>query len=108
MTSATTMLQEIPGGTPPSLNSWPAIIGVAIGAILWGGAKLRTMWGSEGGQADVIGTLREQLDKETARADKNAAARDAAVDQIGAMRMQIQDLTLQVQALQAQVKAMAK
>jgi len=112
------MLEEIPGASnvsaPTSLLGWlTAAATVAVPSMLWGISRLRIMWSrdavdraSADGQGDVIATLRAQLAAETERANKNGAARDAAIDQIGQLRVQVQDLTLQVQLLTAQVQSL--
>jgi len=94
---------EIPGGTGGLLG----FLGAAVmGALLFLRKYLpSSAVGIEasGAQVDIIANLREQLEKESAARDRAEAARDAAIEQIGKMRLQIQDLALQVQALQAEV-----
>jgi len=94
---------DFPGGTAGSIG---AIAAAITGGLLWLRKYLPSSAvdiAASGAQNDIITNLREQLEKETTRADRAEAARDGAIEQIGKMRLQIQDLALQVQMLQNEV-----
>jgi uncharacterized membrane protein YccC len=104
-TRAATM-DQIPGGASTGIATLAAAV---VAGLLW----LRRFLSSDragraatDAQAELINLLREQITQERARANAAETSRDAAYQQIGALRTQVYDLTDQVRALKAQVAAL--
>lgn len=95
-----------------SLGSNGGTLGIIVASLVGGVLWLRRFLSSDNvtnaanaAQTDLINMLRDQIDKERARADKAEQARDTAMTQIAQLQVQIEQLKSEVILLQKQVGA---
>ncbi|HWV45506.1 MAG TPA: hypothetical protein VN039_05685 [Nitrospira sp.] len=111
MATAEALMIDDPSAVLPQIpaSGWLGMVGaVIVGGVLW----LRRFLSNDSvinsanaAQTEIINLLRDQLAKESERADKAEAARNAAMQTIQQLEQKITDLTLKVSSLEQTVKA---
>lgn len=109
-TAEALMIDDPTAGLPQiPVGGW---LGVAFAIITGGVLWLRRFLSNDSvinsanaAQTEIINLLRDQLSKESERADKAEASRDEAMQLISQLKQQVSDLTLKVASLERTVKA---